>query len=82
MKKILVLILLSAFVFQGCASYRAGRLPSSDVASYTNHQDQDGLKVAVKFFDARESKQIFGVGKVHSKYQPLYIAIDNYSTVV
>jgi len=40
-------------------------------------QDQDGLKVAVKFFDSRESKKIFGVGKVCDLYQPVYIAIDN-----
>lgn len=77
MRKMLSLLLISAFLLQGCASYRAARLPSSDVTSFANHQDQDGLKVAVKFFDARESKSIFGVTKLYKKFQPVYIAIDN-----
>lgn len=68
---------MTAFFLQGCASYRAGRLPSSDVSSYAGFQDQDGLKVAVRFFDARQSKQVFGVGKLHEKFQPVFIAIDN-----
>jgi len=64
-------------MLSGCASYRAGRLPSIDVSSFQNVAEQEGLKVAVKFFDARETKQIFGVKKVYQKYQPVYIAIDN-----
>lgn len=76
MKKLIPILILSVVV-SGCATYQAGRLPSSDVSALSNSQDQDGLKVAVKFFDARESKQIFGVGKVAEKYQPVYIAIDN-----
>lgn len=77
MRKMLSLLLISAFLLPGCASYRSARLPSSDVTSFANHQDQDGLKVAIKFFDARESKSIFGVGKLYKKFQPVYIAIDN-----
>ena len=77
MRKILSLLLILAFMLQGCASYRAARLPSSNVTSFANYQNQDGLKVAVKFFDARESKKIFGVGKLYTKFQPVYIAIDN-----
>lgn len=73
----LVLFLGASLVLSGCATYSAGRLPSSDVSNFKDMQDQDGLKVAVKFFDARESKQIFGVGKVYDLYQPIYIAIDN-----
>lgn len=73
----LVLLLCAVVAITGCASYRAGRLPSSDVASFKTAQDQENLMVAVKFFDARESKQIFGVGKVYELYQPVYIAIDN-----
>lgn len=75
--KILVILVVGCMALSGCATYHAGRLPSSDVGTFSNMQDQDGLKVAVKFFDARESKQIFGVGKVHNLYQPVYIAIDN-----
>ena len=77
MKKLVSLIAVLAFLLQGCASYRAARLPSSDVMSFANYQDQNSLKVAVKFFDARESKKIFGVGKLYAKFQPVYIAIDN-----
>src|SRR4030042_837029 len=77
MRKLLAIFLLPIFILQGCASYHASRLPSSEVTSYADYQDQDGLKVAVKFFDARESKKVFGVGKVYSKFQPVYIAIDN-----
>ena len=73
----LALLVIGCVVVSGCATYSAGRLPSSDVSSFKDMQEQDGLKVAVKFFDARESKQIFGVGKVHDLYQPVYIAIDN-----
>ncbi len=76
-KWLLVLLLIGCFVINGCATYNAGRLPSSDVSTFKNAQDQAGLKVAVKFIDARESKQVFGVGKVHELYQPVYIAIDN-----
>lgn len=76
-RKILALVVAGCFLVSGCATYNAGRLPSSDVTSFKNMQDQDGLKVVVKFFDARESKQIFGVGKVYDLYQPVYIAIDN-----
>ncbi len=71
------LLLVACLLTSGCATYNAGRLPSSDVSSFKNAQDQEGLKVAVKFFDARESKQVFGVGKVYERYQPVYIAIDN-----
>lgn len=75
--KSVTFLLVGCLVLSGCATYSAGRLPSSDVATFKDMQDQDGLKVAVKFFDARESKNIFGVGKVHDLYQPVYIAIDN-----
>lgn len=79
MKK-LVWMLLFCFIVSGCASYRSARLPSSDVTSFSNYQDQDALKVAVKFFDARESKKLFGVKKLYQHYQPVYIAIDNRTT--
>lgn len=75
--RLISLLIIGCFILSGCATYSAGRLPSSDVSTFKNAQDQDGLKVAVKFFDAQESKQIFGVGKVHDLYQPVYIAIDN-----
>ena len=78
MRKIALLLILSLAV-SGCATYHAGRLPSSDVSSFQNTQEQDGLKVALKFIDARESKNIFGVGRVSELYQPVYIAIDNRS---
>ncbi len=72
-------ILISAVILTaaGCASYNAGRLPSTDVSTFEKMQDQSGLKVAVKFLDARESKRIFGVDKVAERYQPVYISIDN-----
>ena len=70
-------VILLCFVISGCATYRSARLPSSDVTSFSNFQDQEGLKVAVKFFDARDTKKIFGVGKVYEVCQPVYIAIDN-----
>lgn len=75
--RVIALLVIGSLALSGCASYKAGRLPSSDVESFKTMQDQDGLKVAVKFFDARDSKQIFGVGKVGELYQPVYIAIDN-----
>lgn len=75
--KSVIFLLVGCLILSGCATYSAGRLPSSDVANFKDMQDQDGLKVAVKFFDARESKNIFGVGKVHDLYHPVYIAIDN-----
>lgn len=75
--RIIALLLVACVMMSGCATYNAGRLPSSDVSSFKDAQDQDGLKVAVKFFDARESKQVFGVGKVYECYQPVYVAIDN-----
>lgn len=75
--KSIAFLLIGCLVLSGCATYSAGRLPSSDVATLKNMQDQDGLRVGVKFFDARESKQVFGVGKVSELYQPVYIAIDN-----
>ncbi|MCK9555791.1 hypothetical protein M0R36_08270 [bacterium] len=77
MRKHSFLLLLLCSIISGCASYRAGRLPTSDIASYSTAQDQDGLKVAAKFFDAKESKQVFGVKKLYRVYQPVYILIDN-----
>jgi hypothetical protein len=79
MKKAIALITCVCFVLSlnGCASYKAGRMPSSNVESFKNVQDQDGLKVAAEFFSPKESKQIFGVAKVAQLYQPIYIAIDN-----
>lgn len=76
MKKVIGLLVL-VILISGCASYRSARLPSSDPESFSNYQDRDNLKVVAKFFDARESKKTFGVGKVYDKYQPVYIAIDN-----
>lgn len=76
----ILLFLSTVLIFtSGCATYHSGRLPSGNVNSYANCQDQNGLKVAVKFFDAKESKQTFGVGKLYSLYQPVYIVIDNRS---
>ena len=80
MKRLLVWIVLFSFFIAGCASYRAGRLPTANVGSLSQHQDQDGLRVGVEFFDARESKQIFGVSKVSKVCQPTYIVIDNRTT--
>lgn len=76
MGKIICLFLCCLF-FCGCASYRSARLPSTDTQSFSNVQDQEGLKTAVKFFDARESKKTFGVSKLYKVYQPIYIVIDN-----
>lgn len=76
MKKIYGLLALIMLI-SGCASYRSARLPSSDPESFNTYQNQDNLKVVAKFFDSRESKKTFGVGKVFDKYQPVYIAIDN-----
>ena len=75
--KVLVLLVGTCLVISGCATYSAGRLPSSDVTTLKNMEDQDGLKVGVKFMEPRESKQVFGVDKVSELYQPVYIAIDN-----
>jgi len=52
-------------------------LPTADVEAFSNYQDQEGLKVGVNFLDAKESKQVFGVGKVSKVCQPTYIVIDN-----
>lgn len=76
-RTLLVFALIGSVALNGCASYSAARLPSADVASYSNMQNQDGLKVAAKFLDARETKSIFGVDKVYELYQPIYIVIDN-----
>lgn len=79
MKKTVALLVSVCFVVMssGCASYRAGRMPSSNVETFKNVQDQEGLKVAVEFISPKDSKQIFGVGKVTQLYQPIYIAMDN-----
>ena len=77
LNRLVALLVINCFILSGCATYSAGRLPSAELTTFKNAQDQDGLKVAVKLFDARESKQIFGVSKVHELYQPVYIAIDN-----
>jgi len=72
-------MVLISFVLTGCATYQAARLPSNDINSTAQSQDQNGLKAGVKFFDARESKQVFGVGKLYERFQPVYIVIDNRS---
>ena len=77
MKKIFGIIAIITIVLSGCASYNATRMPSADVMSFSNHQEEDNLYVAVKFFNSNESKNVFGVSDVYNKYQPVYIAIDN-----
>ena len=77
MKKLLVWCILLCFTTTGCASYRARSLPSSNPTSLANHETQDGLTVGVQFFNASESKKIFGVKKVSRVSQPTYIVIDN-----
>lgn len=76
MQRIMSLLLIVCLT-SGCATYRAGRLPSMNLSSFQNVLNQDGLQVGVKFLDARESKQIFGVGKMHKLYQPIFIVVDN-----
>jgi len=78
MKKFIYLV-LACLVLSSCAKYRGGRLPSIDVESFDKSQDQGGLRVAVKFYEARESKKLFGIGCVADNYQPVYIVIDNRS---
>ncbi len=78
--KNLVYLLALLILVSGCATYRGGRLPSVDVESFKHSQDRDGLKVAVKFYDARESKKLFGVGCVAENFQPVYIVVDNRSS--
>jgi hypothetical protein len=78
MKKIIYLIVV-CFILSSCASYSGGRLPSIDVESFANNLDQDGLKVGVQFYDAQESKKLFGIGCVADNYQTVYIVIDNRS---
>ncbi|MGM0440362.1 MAG: hypothetical protein ACQEP8_04525 [Chlamydiota bacterium] len=77
MKKIIVVISMITILLQGCASYQASALPSADVMSFSNNQEQDNLHAAVKFFNAAESKKMFGTSDVYSRYQPVYIVIDN-----
>lgn len=77
MKRLLIWSILLCFTVTGCASYSAGRLPTANVEALPSFQDQGGLKVGVQFFDAREAKQIFGVGKISNVCQPTYIVIDN-----
>ena len=78
--KIFIPLVILCFTLSSCATYRGGRLPSIDVESFDKSQDQEGLKVAVKFYDARESKKLFGIGCVADNYQPVYIVVDNRST--
>lgn len=73
MKGILSRMLILIFFIQGCATYRASRLPSTDVTSFTNYQDQDGLKVVVKFFDARESKKLLELQNFIKNFNPLIL---------
>ena len=77
MKKLLVWTVLVCFFLTGCASYRPGSLPSSDPTALSNHENQEGLTVGVKFLDASEAKKIFGVSKISKVSQPTYIVIDN-----
>lgn len=79
MKKILGIVAVIAMLLQGCASYKAAALPSNDVSTFRNRQEQNDVKVGVKFFDSSESKRIFGVSEVYNNYQPAYIVIDNKS---
>ena len=44
MKKVLSILIALTFLLQGCATYRAARLPSSDVMSFSNFQNQEELK--------------------------------------
>lgn len=76
MNKCIFLFLIFALV-NGCSTYHAAKLPSASVESYSNYQNQDGLKVALKFFDAEESKHFFGVEGLYEKCQPTYIIIKN-----
>ena len=77
MKKLFGFIAITVILLSGCASYNATRMPSADVMSFSNHQETDNLYVVAKFFNSKESKDVFGVSDVYKKYQPIYIAIDN-----
>ncbi|MDP8261921.1 MAG: hypothetical protein P9M13_01290 [Candidatus Ancaeobacter aquaticus] len=79
-QSICMVVAVVVLLMQGCAGYNASRLPSTDVTTYDAYQNQDGLKVAAKFLDAKESKDVFGVEDVHKNYQPVYILVDNRTT--
>ncbi len=79
MRKAMSLILVGMFLLQGCASYRAGVLPTRDVFLYDNKQEQDGLNVAVDILDAKETKRVFQFKLQSKNVQPVYLVIDNRS---
>lgn len=79
MKKSIVLLLFVSFALQGCATYRGGRLPSNDVFSYADRQEQEGVYVVAHFLDERESKQIFQFNLIQRDVQPVFLIIDNRS---
>jgi hypothetical protein len=77
MKKAISLVLLCVFFVQGCATYRAGVLPSKDVFTYDNRQEKDNLYVAANILDIKETKRIFQFDLQSKGVQPIYIVIDN-----
>jgi hypothetical protein len=78
MKKIFVAI-ASGFLLSGCATYHSGRLPTRDVFAYQNRQEQNGLHMAVKFFEPSESREIFQRNIGEKGIDPVFIVIDNRS---
>ncbi len=78
MKKIISIIIVT-LVLSGCASYRAGRLPTKDIYAYSNRQEQEGLMVAVKFLESAEIKAIFQRDMRSKGVDPVFVIIDNRS---
>jgi hypothetical protein len=79
MKKEIMLLLVLTLYLSGCASYRAGRLPTKDVFSYDNRQEQNGLFIAVKFFEPYEIRKIFQRNMQDNGVDPIFVVIDNRS---
>jgi len=47
-------ILLVVFLLSGCARYQVGNLPSNNVMDYANRNEQNGVTIAAKTFEAHE----------------------------
>lgn len=80
MSRLFAVLLSITLLVSGCASYKAGVLPSKDVFTYDNKQEKNGLIAVADILDAKETKRIFQFDLQSKGVQPVYIVIDNRST--
>jgi hypothetical protein len=75
-----IISLVLCFSIMGCATYRAGKLPSSDITTYPHAVEKNGVKAAARVLRGESARAAFDVPLLKKGVQPVFLVIANKSS--